>query len=254
MERGSYISASSGLHQLRKLEIVNNNLANINTPGFKKQLLVTEQQSFDSTLAAAVAQNDPFARPDSDRTPAAVSSKSYTDFTLGPIKSTGNPLDVALRNPNHFFVVAGRDGGERYTRAGNFTLSEGGDIVTQEGMSVAGDGGAITVGAAPISITPSGGVLSGGTVVGRLRVVNIQDPSQLERGEGTTFKALGNLAVEDVEAEVVSGSLEMSNVSAITGVIDLITSQRAFEMYTRTAQSIDQLNMMSISQYGRPRV
>ena len=105
MDRGIYTSASAGLYQLRKLEVVNNNLANINTVGFKKQILTGETQSFDQTLASAVAKDDPYAKGDHDRTPGVVNSRTVTDFTVGAIKNTGNPLDVALRNPNDFFVI-----------------------------------------------------------------------------------------------------------------------------------------------------
>jgi flagellar basal-body rod protein FlgG len=251
MERGSYIAASGGLIQLRKLDVVNNNLANINTVGFKKEMLVNSTQSFDQTLAAAVASNDPFAEGDHARSPGAVHVGSVTDFTPGPIKATGNVLDVALRNPNDFFVL-NTPQGVRYTRAGNFTLNSNGEIATQDGMQVQGDGGAISIPNGGVSIAPSGAVFSNGVQVGRLQVARVENPANLLREGGSRFTvAPGQPAPAAVEPEVIPASLEMSNVSAITSMIELISASKGFELYTKTSQSIDQMNQTAISQVGR---
>lgn len=250
MDRGTYSAASGGLVQLRRLDIINNNLANVNTPGFKRQLLVTEQQTFDETLAKSVARNDPFARGDHDRTPGSTNILEVTDFSVGPIKNTGNPLDVALRTPNHFFVVNGPQGAV-YTRAGNFTLNSEGTLVTQDGFQVQGDGGQITVsGGAPL-ISPDGSVRVNGQTVGKIQVVNIPDPSQLERVEGTRFRFAQGGAPETVPADLVPEAIEMANVSAITSVLELISTHRAFDLYTKSANTIDQMNQVSINQVGR---
>jgi flagellar basal-body rod protein FlgF len=251
MERGSYIAASGGLIQLRKLDVVNNNLANVNTVGFKKEMLVGTTQSFDQTLAKAVESSDQFARGDHDRSPGAVHVGSVTDFSPGPVKATGNPLDVALRNPNDFFVVSTQQG-PRYTRAGNFTLNEAAEISTLDGFPVQGDGGAITVPNGDVNITPSGAIFSNGTQIGRLQVVRIEDPSTLVREGGSRFATTaGQPAPAAVEAEVIPASLEMSNVSTVMAMIDLITTSKGFELYTRTSQSIEQMNQAAITQVGR---
>ena len=253
MERGSYTAASGGLLQFRKLEVVNNNLANVNTPGFKRQLLTGTEQSFDETLAALVAGDDPYAKPDQERTPGVVNLQVATDFTPGPLKNTGNPLDVALRHPNDFFVVQTANGME-YTRAGNFTLNEAGELVTHEGLSVQGDGGTIAVQGAGARITEGGDVQAGSENYGRLQVVRFDDPAILERSGGNRFRLKGGgPAPAAVDADVVPRSLEMANVSTISSVIELITANRAFEMYTKSAQSIDQLNQTAINQIGRNR-
>ena len=253
MDRGTYIAASGGLLQFRKLEVMNNNLANVNTPGFKKEMLRSSEQSFDQTLAAAVAKGDPYARPDHDRTPGTVSIESITDFSPGPIKNTGNPLDVALRNPHDFFVVQTAAGTE-YTRAGNFTLDENGQIVTQDGFPVQGDGGAISVTGPGAKIGTNGAVQANGQNFGALQVVRIDDPSSLERTGGTRFKLkAGQAGGAAVEPDLTTSSLEMPNISVISNVVELITTNRAFDMYTKSAQAIDTLNQTAISQVGRPR-
>jgi flagellar basal-body rod protein FlgF len=251
MDRGSYVAASGGYLQFRKLEIVNNNLANINTPGFKKQFITGETQSFDQTLASQVARNDPYARGDHERNPGTVSVRSVTDFSQGAIKQTGNPLDVALRHPNDFFAVQTPEG-IQYSRAGNFTLNQNGELVTQDGMQVLGDGGALAVAGAAAEITAAGAVRAGGASFGNIQVVRFADPQVLQRAGGTRFSLpQGVAAPAGVEPELMPQSLETANVSAITSVLDLISSSRGFELYSKTAQSIDQMNQQAISQIGR---
>lgn len=253
MDRGTYVAASGGLLQFRKLEVVNNNLANVNTPGFKKQMLEGDQQSFDVTFARLVEGEDPYARPDHQRTPGAVHIRTVTDFSPGPINATGNSLDVALRNPKDFFVVQAPDG-PQYTRAGNFSLGTGGQLVAPDGLPVQGDGGAITIDKGIPIINPDGSVRVDGQTIGRLQVVRVEDPKSLERVGATRFKVRGGSAAPaDVDADLVPNALEMSNVGTISSVIDLIGANRGFQMYTKVAETIDAMNQTSISQYGTRR-
>lgn len=254
MDRGIYAAASSGLAQIRKLEVVSNNLANVNTPGFKKQIITGDVQTFDQTLARITASGDPYAQPDHERTPAVVQIRAATDFSPGPVKNTGNTLDVALRNPKDFFVIE-TPAGEQLTRAGNFTLSQEGEIVTQDGFAVQGDGGAITVAGGGVSISPDGSVLVNGAAVARLRVMRVEEPAQLERAGAARFSVRpGMEAPVDVEGDLIPQALEMSNVSAISSVIDLISAQRAFQMYARTTETMDMMNQTAINQVGKPRM
>jgi len=251
MDRGTYSAASGGLVQLRKLEIVNNNLANINTPGFKRQILLTEKQSFESTFAKELESTDPFARGDHDRTPGSTNLQSVVDFSPGPIKNTGNALDVALHQPNDFFVVQTPEG-PQYTRAGNFSINAKGELTSMDGMPVLGDGGGITISGPGALINPDGSVNVDGTPVGKLRVVRFEDTSSLMPVGNSRFKTgEGAAAPPNVEAEVIPQSLEMANLSVVSTVVDLMSTNRAFDLYTRMATSIDQVNQSAISQVGR---
>jgi flagellar basal-body rod protein FlgF len=256
MDIGTYVATSSGVLQMRKLEVQNHNLANINTVGFKGQFVVAEPQQFDKTLASVIDENDPFAKPDQTRLPNVVGIKTQIDFSQGPIQFTGNPLDAALRSPKDFFVI-NTPQGERYTRAGNFTLSPTGDVVTVDGYQVMGEGGAISAQAPGVSIFPDGSIKAGANVgaqpniVGRLRVVRFEDTSGLEATEGARFKLKGNARPVQVDPRLEPQSLEMSNVSAINGMVDLIATNRAFEAYTKAAQTLDTMNQASVTQLGR---
>jgi flagellar basal-body rod protein FlgF len=252
MDRGTYASAAAGAVQVAKLDIVNNNLANANTPGFKRQFLVREVQSFEDTLAGRMQSPLPFARDDHERVPGVQNISSVTDFSLGSIKQTGNPLDVALSDPHQFFMVQ-TDQGVQYSRAGNFTLDGNNQLVTQDGLPVIGDGGPITVEGVDIFISPAGTITASGQEVGRLGIARFDDPQALERVEATRFRLKeGGAAPETVDQpHLIVSSLEMSNVSTIESVIDLITVNRAFDLYTKAARSIDELNQAAITQVGK---
>jgi flagellar basal-body rod protein FlgF len=250
MDIGTYAAASLGIVQLRKLEIQNNNLANVNTVGFKRQLLVTSSEKFDETFAKQFEDKDPYANGDQARVSTVNEVATHTDFSMGAIKSTGNPLDVALRNPNDFFVV-NTPQGRMFTRAGNFTLDAGGALVTQDGMQVQGDGGAIVAQGAGANIGADGTVRAGGNIVGRLQIVRFAETKGLQAVEGTRFKIASGSQPIPIEGLVEPRALEMSNVSAVTGMIDLITTNRAFDAYTKAAQTIDSLNQAAITQVGK---
>ena len=256
MDIGTYLAASSGVLQMKKLEVQNNNLANISTVGFKGQYVVVDSQDFNKTLASTMDEFDPYGKSDHDRLKGVADVQTQIDFSMGPIQQTGNPLDVALRSPNEFFVVQTPEG-DRYTRAGNFSLSPTGELVTADGYKVQGDGGPILAQAPGVTILPNGNVTAGPAIggvpniVGRLRVVRFDDTSQLRSVEGTRFKAPDGQQPVSVETLIEPQSLEMSNVSAISGMVDLISTNRAFQAYTKAAQTLDSLNQVAVSQVGR---
>jgi flagellar basal-body rod protein FlgF len=255
MDIGTYAAASSGVLQMRKLEVQNNNLANINTVGFKGQYVIAEPQNFDGTLASAINEQDPFARADQQRVKNVTEVRTQVDFSRGPIQYTGNPLDVAARDAKDFFVI-NTPQGPQYTKAGNFTLNAEGQLVTADGLQVQGDGGAIVAQGGPVSVGNDGSVrvatqaAQPPQVVGRIQLVRIEDTTKLVAAEGARFKLQGATATPS-GGSMETMSLEMSNVSAITGMVDLITTNRAFDAYTRTAQALDSMNQTAITRVGR---
>ncbi len=241
MERGMYASASGGLLESRRLEIVANNLANVNTVGFKASRLVARQQEFSDTLASTI---DSLKRAETDQgnTPGVVDIEVSTDFTPGPIQSTGAPLDAALVDKDKFFVVQ-VNGEERYTRAGNFTQNVEGVITTMDGYPVMGDGGPITAQGGSPQISSNGSVMVKNQIAGRLRVVTVSDLNALEREGGTRFKLkAGTDAPQIVPASVVPQSVEMPNINVVQSMVEMISTQRAFEGYTKTTQTLQELN------------
>jgi flagellar basal body rod protein FlgG len=231
---------------MRKLEVQNNNLANLNTVGFKGEYVIPETKTFQNTLANLIGVESGVVGG-SAPVQGVTEGVARTDFSSGPIANTGNPLDVALRGENEFFVVNSPDG-PLYTRAGNFTLNQNGDLITQDGLPVQGDGGTINVQGSDINISPDGSLRANGQTLGRIQVVRFEDASPLERVAGARFKLpVGAPQPTPVAVALEPQALEMSNVSAITGMVDLIATNRAFEAYTKAAQTIDQLNQTAIN-------
>ncbi len=251
MDRGTYIAASGGIAQFKKVDVASNNMANSNTVGFKREMISTEAQEFDQTLASIVAKDNAFAKPDNDRAQGVTQVSTYTDFSAGPIQTTGNPLDVALKNPNDFFAVNTPEG-IQYTRAGNFTLNAEGTLVTQDGFEVQGDGGPIQITGAGVKIQSDGSILANNTVQGGLGVFRFEDTKGLQRAGANRFSvAQGGAAPEQIRADLVVASIEGSNSSVVSNVTDLMTAQRAFQMYTKVADSVDSINQVAINQIGR---
>lgn len=247
MDVGTYTSATAGILAEIRVDITNNNLANINTPGFKRHMLVTRQEEYGDTLTNKIANDVPFAREDFDRNPGAEAVGTFIDFSLGSIKQTGNPLDVALKSENQFFAVSTPDG-EKYTKAGNFTLDAVGNLVTSDGFKVSGVGGPITINEGIPIISDSGQVRVNGQTIAQLKVVNFDDTKALKADGGNLYSSNGvaKITVED-NPNLESGALEMSNVSAIRSMLDLIKANRGFELYQKTAKSLDEINQQAVS-------
>lgn len=247
MDIGTYTAASAGVLAEIRLDVTNNNLANINTPGYKRQILVTRQQEFQDTLTAKIASDVPFAEQDFDRNPGGIPVGTFVDFSQGSIKTTGNALDVALKAENQFFAV-GTPAGERYTKAGNFTLDGNGRLVTTEGYPVLGDGGPILINEGSPVITNGGQIMADGEQAGILKIVSFQDTGVLKPIGNRLFETNGNETGTVVqEPQVQAGAVELSNVSAIKSMIDLIKANRGFAMYEKTAKSMDEMNQQGIT-------
>lgn len=241
MERGIYSATSGGLLESRRLEVIANNLANVNTVGFKASKLVARQQEFSDTLASTLKDIPSRAELDQRNTPGVVNVDVFTDFTPGPVRNTEAPLDAALVEQNQFFVVQ-TEAGERLTRAGNFTMDSQGFLTTQDGKSVLGEGGPIAITGPSPKISSNGSIIADGNVIGKLRVVEVDDLQSLEREEGVRFKVNGGAPRPVESANVIPQSLEMPNVSVIGAMVEMISTQRAFEGYSKSVQTIQELN------------
>jgi flagellar basal-body rod protein FlgG len=227
MSDGIYAALSGGVVQLRRLDVLANDLANVNTTGFKRDRLIVGE------TAAARPDPEPFgavlARSKVSTASLAETRGTYTDLSQGPTVRTDGPLDVALVGEGFLAVEA--PGGLQLTRDGRLALAADGTLVTQAGLAVSGEWGPVTVpsDATSIEIQPTGEVLADGYPVGRLRIVRPTDPGALEKlGHGLWDP--GRAGVQDgAPAELVQGFLEGSNVEPVTTLVELIQAQRSFD-------------------------
>lgn len=225
MISGIYNLIDGSLTQQLRFETIANNMANINTNGFKKNII-----SFNQALE--------------------MNSISKADFTQGPVRHTGNELDVALDSEGFFKIQTGN--GIRYTRDGAFTLDENGTLVTLNGDSVFGQNGPITIDGSKVTIGGDGQVQVDDESVDRLMVVDFENPQLLQKEGGSMYFYSGEekeiSTVEDVGVQ--QGYLESSNVNSTEEMIKMIETYRAFESVQKAIQSIDKVTDKMVNDYG----
>lgn len=241
-----YKAAAGALLQQMRLDMLSNNLANVNTAGYKADVpifrVTSENGALPAPAAETVSQPTPYAPPMTVR----------TDFSSGPLAQTSNPLDVAIAGKG-FFEVETPDG-MRYTRKGNFTINEQGVLSTTEGYPVMGQAGAIGIDGSRVDISDEGDVFVDGDNVDTLRVVDFTQSERLKKVGDTLFVAENDMVPEDLEdgtIQVAQGFVEKSNVDAIRTMTDLIETMRVFEAYQRAIRSADEANAKTVSEVGK---
>jgi flagellar basal-body rod protein FlgG len=251
-----YMAAAAAVAYEKRLEIVANNLANVNTAGFKRDE-VSFQAYLRSDTGAAVAVSPPYPGP-GQAGPFWVDYRSRTDFSPGPLKPTGGAMDLAVNGKGFFSIQAPE--GVVYTRRGNFSLNAEGVLVTQEGWPVMGENGEIRVGGAgagrsapEFSVAEDGSMSANRAALGRLRIVDVAEPETLVKtGDGYFRPATGDVDEQPLEnVRVAQGFLEMANVETIKMMVEMMEILRGYESYQRTMRSVDETNAKSISELGR---
>lgn len=250
MSGAMYVAAAGALLQQMRMEVLSNNLANINTVGFKndqvvfrmEELLNQNTETIQDGTGESVQQLSPYSPP----------MDYFTDFSSGSLKQTGNALDVALTGDG-FFTVQTPDGAQ-YTRKGNFTINDEGILTTQDGFPVMGDSGEITIDGSGISIDGQGEISVDGTVVDSLRIVTFNDKTDLIKAGNTQFKTVdpGNIGQQMASPAVSQGYLETSNVDGIRAMTEMIESTRLFESYQKAIKTQDETTAKAINDVGAP--
>jgi len=236
MAYGMYISAEGALAQSVRLETIANNLANVDTTGFKRDLAM-----FQARYAEAIDQGlvPAEAGTVNDIGGGVKVLASFTDHSQGPMKKTGQPTDVAIRGRG-FFVVE-RDGVEHLTRAGNFSLTPEGALTTQDGYPVMSEEGGPIVLAGPFQFAEDGTFQSADGVQ-RLAMVEPTSLGDLSKVGENLFLPLAE--VEPLPAEfrsVAQGFIEGSGTSAVREMTDMIETTRAYEANVNMIRHHDQI-------------
>ncbi|MGQ9472942.1 MAG: flagellar basal-body rod protein FlgF [Candidatus Caldatribacteriaceae bacterium] len=239
MIRGIYTGASAlNVYELKQ-EVLANNLANLDTPGYKKDVFSIESSKNTSLYRFGNEENPMLLGEVSFSVQPGTTS--YIDFSPGRIEATGNALDLAIEGEGFFVINV--DGEEAYTRAGNFTLDRNGRLVTVSGYPVQGKSGEIII--PPISeihFDDRGRILLNGEVIDELQVVDFDDRSVLQKREGNLF-VRRDTAIQGVEARnfrIRQGFLEKSNVDIIEAMVDMISALREYEMSQKAILSHDE--------------
>ena len=249
-----YIGAT-GMHaQQMNIDVIANNLANVNTTGFKRSRIDFEDLLYRTMGASGASVEETARLPQAGMgTSIAASGKV---FTLGDVKKTDQPLDLAIRGQG-FFEVALPDGRSAYTRSGAFQVNGEGMLVTQDGHPLSGaiqlppDTTAVRIEAdgrvaanVPTEVEP--------IEIGHVDLVNFINPAGLNPVGDNLYVAtptsgdpLPGVAGENGTGSISQGFLEASNVKLIDEMINLILAQRAYEINAKVVQASDE--MLSIS-------
>jgi flagellar basal-body rod protein FlgG len=252
-----YMAANGAIAYQKRLEILSNNLANTNTVGFKQ-----DQTHFQTYYLSNLERpNTPLTDRESTQAPAFWSRLNmFTDHTSGPLKNTGNRLDLAINGRGFFCVQAPQ--GLQYTRRGDFSIGVNGLLVTHQGWPVLGENGEITIDSQAALTDPdgheflvddSGNVSVDGSIIDKLRIVDFENTDSLEKIGDTSFKPRSPNAVESTAKEftVSQGVVELSNVNALQMMTELIEVHRGYESYQKIIRSIDEVNSKVINEVGR---
>jgi flagellar basal-body rod protein FlgF len=234
MADGIYAALSGGISNLEILDVLSNNLANADAIGFKE----------DRPLFAEVLRQRLPGVVD-DSTQVAVRGMA-TDLRQGALVRTGNPLDLALVGDGFFAVETAQ--GVRYTRRGDFRLGDRGRLQTAGGAAVLGQGGPIHVPPGALAIDEQGNLSVDGRLVDRLRIVDFPASALGKEGEGLFVARERERASA---AQVLSGHLERSNVSAVGAMTQMIAASRSFEIAMQAVQHHRQMDSRLIADLGK---
>lgn len=241
IENAQLISLSRQIALQRQMDVVANNVANINTTGFKAENILFEE------YVMPVARDQDFPRLDQ---PLSYVQDWATihDLSGGSMVQTGNEYDVGL-NGDGFFAVQ-TPAGERWTRSGAFQLNSAGALVDLNGNPVLGEGGPIQFGPEEngILIAADGSVSSSAGPKGKLRIVEFENAQELTR-EGNNLFA-GGTPVAATNTRAMQGFIERSNVSGVAEMAEMIRVTRAYESAASLAQKQDELRRSAIQRLG----
>jgi len=251
MLRALYSAAAGMEGQQLNLDVISNNLANVNTTGFKKSKIEFEDLLYQTTKAPGAEQGA------GNQLPTGIQighgSKVVATsriFTNGELTQTGEQLDVAV-NGDGFFEVQMPDGTTTFTRAGSLKTSSDGRITTSDGLPLAGGFQAVPAGTTNITIAPTGMVTyttANGATNFQVQLARFINPNGLESLGRNLYKEtpasgapqLGTPG-QNGYGELSQGSLEMSNVQIVEEMVNLIMAQRAYEVNSKAVQAADEM-------------
>lgn len=236
MIKGIFSSGSGMQPRLMRLDVIANNVANADTVGYKKDDIFVQILK-DAGVARSIGKGEL----------AGLDVKEFTDFSEGSFRPTGNSLDLAIQGEG--FFVLDTPQGPRYTRNGNFSIAENGELVNSNGYPVLGNAGRVVISNAQkiqqndITITKGGEVYVGKDLLAKIRLVTFADRQKLQKAAGTTFmtdQTPKEIQASDENTTVRQGYLEESNVEALSEMVQMVELTRSFETDSRTMRYQDE--------------
>ncbi len=252
MIKALYTSATGMQAHQFLLDVVANNLANVNTTGYKRVQANFQDLLYDKFVAAGVESSTGLEMPTGLQVGSGVRVVSTSKvFSQGVPENTGRSLDLSIQGAG-FFQVTHPDGTTVYTRDGSFQLSSTGELVTSEGLkldpaiSIANDAISIGIGSdGTVSVQDSTGATQSS---GQITLTNFPNPAGLEsmgknlyRETTASGSPITGTAGQDGMGEIIQGFLESSNVEVVTEMVHIIVAQRAYETSSKAIKASDNM-------------
>lgn len=243
MNSGMYSALSGNLAAMTRMDIISNNLANVNTPGFKK-----DKVSFEGLLSSATT---PPAVPQSmTADPILQKENLFVDYASGPVVQTGNPLDLTIDGDGFFAVETPQ--GIAYTRQGNFRMSSEGTLVTADGYPVQGQGGAIRINGSRVEIDSKGVVMVDGVEGATISMFDFPKPyAMMKTGAALFMPTDPQAAPQAATGQFRQGHLEGSNVETVSEMVQMIENSRYYEACQRVLLSFNDMTSKAANELGR---
>ncbi len=253
MIRGLYTAATGMNAQTKKMDVIANDLANVNTTGYKKDDVVIS--AFEKVLVSKIGGAPKMGQDGviGEMSLGIRVDEVYTQFTQGSLIKTDGLTDLALQGSGFFTVQT--PAGEAYTRDGKFSISAEGMLVTQEGYAVVGQNGPIEIGeqflneGGELNIGSYGEITLDGEIIDMLALVDFADTRTLTKMASNLLQSTGEPI--PFEGQVTAGFLEASTVNPVTAMVDMITVSRAYESAQKAIQVHDSLLGKAVNEVGR---
>ncbi|MEZ3464075.1 MAG: flagellar hook-basal body protein [Lachnospiraceae bacterium] len=247
MLRGLYTSYTGMLNEQYRMDIMSNNLANADTTGFKKE--GSTSQAYSEVMAVKI--KDLTENPNTPRRLGNMSlgvkiGETYTDFSQGSLRDTGNTYDIALGGSGFFNIEFTSKSGEtstKYTRDGGFTITKEGYLVTKDGDYVLGENGRIQLSttAGTTVFDRNGDIYQDDRLVASLKISDFEDTNYLTHyGETMWDVKEGAVETEAEDPDVRQGYLEMSNANVVKEMVNMITISRQYESNQKMLTTFDE--------------
>lgn len=244
MIRNLYTAGWSMLAKSKQMDVISNNIANVNTSGYKKDSMIFE--TFSSAMARRINDNNNNGSSNQvgELQLGSDVGQIYTNYSIGALNKTNSEMDMAIDlSPNSFFTVGVRNESgkydEFYSRDGSFTLDKDGRMITKTGEALMGKDGIIKLSSADFQVYDDGTIMQNGAEVDKIKLVQISNVDTLRKiGNGLITKT-AETKEEKFNGAIRQGFLEQSNVNSIKEMVEMINAMRSYEASQKMIQISD---------------
>lgn len=255
MIRSLYTSGWGMLARTKEMDVISNNLANVNTTGFKTDKAIME--SFPDMLTRRI--NDPHGQNPrgeiGNMQLGSDVSQIHTHYKQGQLLTTENRFDFGIDKADAAFFTIGvinenGDLDEYYSRDGSFTRNINNELITKSGDLVMGENGPIILDGENFVVSENGTITLDGEVIDRLKMAQFEDTSILRKLGNNLITALNTEGIQEFTGEVRQGHLEQSNVNTIREMVDMISVMRSYEANQKVVSAVDETLGKAVNEVG----